>query len=494
MPERHILIIDDEPEFTKLLSYRLRKQSYHVVTASDGAQGRREIESGFDGVVLLDLRLPDVDGLELVEPFMRANADIRIIIMTAHGSVDAAVEATRRGAYDFVEKSDDDSRRISVAVKNAFENREMSSRVKELQDQVSDRYQFGRIVARSPQMQKLFEVLLHVRDSKVTVLLQGESGTGKELVARALHYEGPRHRGPFVALNCAGIPESLLESELFGHERGAFTGAIAAKKGKFELADGGTIFLDEIGEMPFHLQAKILRVIQERNVERVGSTVARPVDVRIISATHRNLLDMVQEKRFRDDLYYRLAVFPVHLPPLRERTGDIALLASHFLDKACKEERKQQMTMSLAAMRTLERYTFPGNVRELENIISHAVVVSSGPEVKLSDMPLAVLDSLRRPAAETDRDPDYEPERSVEQAFELMFQTLDEIPHLEHVERSLITRALQLSDGNVVQASRALGMSRATFYRRIERLGGKDALLEGGPAPDLDDEDTAEAW
>ena len=477
MPERHILIIDDEPELSHLLAYRLRKQGYHVVTASDGAQGQQEVNAGFDGIVLLDLRLPDTDGLDLVEPFMRANPDIRIIIMTAHGSVDAAVEATRRGAYDFVEKSEDVSRRIAVAVKNAFENREMTSRVKELQDQVSDRYQFGRIVARSPEMMKLFETLHHVRDSKVTVLLQGESGTGKELVARALHYEGPRRQGPFVALNCAGIPETLLESELFGHERGAFTGAIASKKGKFELADGGTIFLDEIGEMPLHLQAKILRVIQDRLVERVGSTQPRSVDVRIISATHRNLLDMVHEKRFRDDLYYRLAVFPVQLPPLRERTGDIALLASHFLEKACKEEKKPIMSLSPAGMRMLERYTFPGNVRELENIISHAVVVGMGPQVGLSDLPLSVVEAARRVPAEGRDERGFEPGQSVEQLFEMMFQTLDEIPTLEHLEAAVLARALKLSDGNVPQAAKALGMSRPTIYRRIKELGGKGALL-----------------
>ena len=479
MPERHILIIDDEPELTNLLAYRLRKQGYSVVTASDGAQGRHEVDAGFDGIILLDLRLPDVDGLDLVGPFMRSNPDIRIIIMTAHGSVDAAVEATRRGAYDFFEKSEDISRRIAVAVKNAFDNREMSSRVKELQDQVTEKYQFGRIVARSPEMQKLFETLHHVRDSKVTVLLQGESGTGKELVARALHYEGPRHKGPFVALNCAGIPETLLESELFGHERGAFTGAIAAKKGKFEVADGGTIFLDEIGEMPFHLQAKILRVIQERRVERVGSTTGRAVDVRIISATHRNLLEMVQEKRFRDDLYYRLAVFPVFLPPLRERTGDTALLTSYFLEKACHEEKKVLMTMSPAAMRMLERYSFPGNVRELENIISHAVVVGIGPTVGISDLPLSVVEAIRRLPAEGRDERGAEAAQSVDQVFEMMFQSLEELPSIGHLEAALITRALKLSDGNVPQAARALGMSRPTIYRRIKELGGKELLLNG---------------
>jgi len=477
LPERHILIVDDEPELTNLLAYRLQKQGYTVRTASEGAQGLDAVDEGFDGIVLLDLRLPDIDGLDLVEPIMARNPDNRIIIMTAHGSIDAAIEATRRGAYDFVHKSEDLSRRIAVAVKNAFEHREMTSRVTSLEEEVSDRYHFGNIVARSPEMRKLFETIRHVIDSKVTVLLQGESGTGKELVARAIHYEGPRKRGAFVAVNCAGIPESLLESELFGHERGAFTGAIAAKKGRFELADGGTILLDEIGEMPFHLQAKILRVLQERQVERVGSTQVRPVDVRIISATNRNLLDMVKEGRFREDLYYRLAVFPVVLPPLRERAGDTALLSSYFIEKACAEEKKPLKVLSPTAMRTLERYHFPGNVRELENIISHAVVVSSGPQVSVSDLPLSVVDAVRGRSSAPSGDQGLGDEVGLEQSFEFLFQSLDELPPLKNVESALISRALRLSDGNVIAAAKALGISRATMYRRLESLGGKDTLM-----------------
>jgi two-component system response regulator AtoC len=477
VPERHILIIDDEPALSELLAYRLRKEGYLVQTAEDAKSGRATLEADFDGVILLDLRLPDADGIALVAPFIALNPNNRIIIMTAHGSIDHAIEATQKGAYDFVTKTDDLPAGIVVAVKNAFRDRDITNRVTSLEAQVGGRHQFDSIVARSPTMLTLFERLHHVVDSRVTVLIQGDSGTGKELVARALHYEGPRRLGPFVALNCAGIPENLLESELFGHERGSFTGAIATKRGRFELADGGTLFLDEIGEMPFHLQAKILRVLQERKVERVGSARARPIDVRIVSATHRDLMAMVQENAFREDLYYRLAVFPVVLPPLRDREGDIALLAHHFLERACTEEGKTQMTISSAAMRMLERYLYPGNVRELENIISHAVVVAQGTQISISDLPISVLDAVRRLVSDAAEASEHVAAGTLDQTFEALFQSLDELPPLEGVESALIARALKLADGNVVAAARALGMSRATFYRRIEKLGGRDLLM-----------------
>jgi transcriptional regulator with GAF, ATPase, and Fis domain len=357
-------------------------------------------------------------------------------------------------------------------------------------------------------MRKLFDMLEHVVDSKVTVLLQGESGTGKELVARALHYEGMRRKGPFVAVNCGGIPETLLESELFGHERGAFTGAVATKKGKFELADGGTLFLDEIGEMPLHLQVKLLRVLQERQVERIGGTSPRAIDVRIVSATHRDLMEMVREKRFREDLYYRLAVFPVHLPPLRDREGDTALLAQHFLEKALKEEGKPQKTLSPATLAALDKYPFPGNVRELENIVNRAVLLSSGDVIEPRDLPIGVLESVRtddreprlarapeqgagngsqRPATKGLAAMDElagllsqikaaqtEPRMALAQVLEVLFGSLVDLPTADSVEHALIERALKLADGNVAEAAKALGMSRATIYRRIRKEGGKD--------------------
>ncbi|MFO0748624.1 MAG: sigma-54 dependent transcriptional regulator [Myxococcota bacterium] len=473
MVERQVLIIDDEPSWVKLLTRELERQSYSVRSATDGAQGRRIVEEdGFDGVVLLDLRLPDTDGMDLLEPLQEANAGLKIIMMTAHGTSADEIEARRRGVHLFVSKNEGIAR-IVGAVQSAFEVRDAASEASHLRQIVKERYQFGKILTRSTKMQKVFDTLLHVVDSKVTVLLQGESGTGKELVARALHYEGPRRKGPFVAVNVAGIPETLLESELFGHERGAFTGAVAMKKGKFELADTGTLFLDEIGEMPLHLQAKLLRVLQERQVERVGGTAPRGVDVRIISATHRNLLDMVREKRFREDLYYRLAVFPVYLPALREREGDIPLLARHFLEKACEEEGKPPMTLAASALTAIERYAFPGNVRELENVISRAVLVATGTSVKRSDLPSSVLDKVGADTSEaTDVAPSvYAPvgPRTLPEVLRGLYASLTDLPTIDDVEAMLVERALELAQGNVGEAAKALGMSRATVYRRLKK-------------------------
>ncbi len=499
--DQHVLIIDDEPSWVELLSRDLKRHAYQVRVAYDAAQGKRIIEGeGFDGVVLLDLRLPDGDGLDLLEPFLRFNPNLRIVMMTAHGTHADERQARERGVYLFVSKNEPKERFVG-AVENAFQDRAQTDQIKIYRDIVERRYQFRTIMSDSQRMQHLFEMLMQIVDSRVTVLLQGESGTGKELVARALHYEGPRKNAPFVAVNCGGIPETLLESELFGHERGAFTGAVSAKKGKFELADGGTLFLDEIGEMPLHLQVKLLRVLQERQVERVGGTGPRPIDVRIVSATHRDLMEMVREKRFREDLYYRLAVFPVQLPPLRDREGDIPMLARHFLHKALSEEKKEQPTrISPAAMATLESYPFPGNVRELENIISRAVLVSNSDTIEPRDLPMSVLtgarsfasspstaseptdstnhvEAPRRTEVQGARDELLElvraaknqPRVGLSQALAVLFGTLSELPSADEVEFALIERALKLADGNVNEAARVLGLSRATIYRRLRK-------------------------
>ncbi|MEZ4266017.1 MAG: sigma-54 dependent transcriptional regulator [Myxococcota bacterium] len=482
MPDRRVLIIDDEPGLAGLLEASLENEGYAVRLAHTGSAGLSAAEAGFDGVVLLDLRLPDLPGLDVLQALLQANPSNRIVIMTAHGSIDSAIEATRRGAYDFLTKSEDLPGRVRVSVKNAFRDREMSGRVSELEEAASARDGFRNLVARSPEMTRVFQTLRHAIDSRVTVLIQGESGTGKELVARALHTGGQRASGPFVALNCAGIPDTLLESELFGHERGAFTGAVAAKKGKFELADGGTIFLDEIGEMSLHLQSKILRVLETREVDRLGGSKPVKVDVRIVSATHRDLEEMVAQGEFREDLYYRLAVFPIRLPALRERQGDVPLLVDHFLRRSAKEEGKDIAGVDPDVMDCLEAHTYPGNVRELENIISRAVVVSSGTRLSLADLPRQVLEAtkLRRLGAERADMEALAPDISLDRAFELLFRRVDELPDHESVEAALIRRALRLLDGDVTQAAEVLGISRPTLYRRLERLGGKEAVLALG--------------
>ncbi|MBL8784291.1 MAG: sigma-54-dependent Fis family transcriptional regulator [Deltaproteobacteria bacterium] len=491
-PDRQVLIIDDEPSWVEVLSRELKKQNYQTTVAYDAASGRKAVvEDGFDGIVLLDLRLPDADGMDLIEPLLAARPGLRIIMMTAHGTAADEDQARQRGVHLFVSKSEGKSRIIG-AVESAMALLKQASELEHYREILGERYRFEGILTRSPKMKKLFEMLEHVVDSKVSVLLQGESGTGKELVARALHYEGPRRNGPFIAVNCGGIPETLLESELFGHERGAFTGAVALKKGKFELADGGTLFLDEIGEMPLHLQVKLLRVLQERQVERIGGTAPRSIDVRIVSATHRDLMEMVREKRFREDLYYRLAVFPVYLPPLREREGDIGLLAQHFLEKAVREEGKGPRAISSAALTALEAYPFPGNVRELENIINRAVLVATNEVIVPRDLPLGVLETFRpedRVAPQAGPQPERGlaelddvnrlvgqinaaralPRVGLDQAFDVLFGSLADLPSADLVEQALIERALKLADGNVAEAAKALGMSRATIYRRIRK-------------------------
>ncbi len=479
LSQRQVLIIDDEPVLARLLEYTLEHAGYGVTVAHTGGGGLKRAEAGFDGVVLLDLKLPDWEGLDLVEPLLSANPANRIIIMTAHGSIDAAIEATRRGAYDFITKTDDVAGRVAVSVKNAFRDREMAWRVTELEEAVHGQAGFSGIVAASSEMGRVFNTLRHALESRVTVLIEGESGTGKELVARALHDDGPRAKGPFVALNCAGIPETLLESELFGHERGAFTGAVATKKGKFELADGGTLFLDEIGEMPMHLQSKILRALETRSIERVGGSHPLDVDVRVVSATNRELAAMVSEGTFREDLYYRLAVFPIVLPPLRDRSGDVSLLANHFVRKFAAEEGKRITGIAPAAMQTLELYAFPGNVRELQNVIRRAVVVASGTQLTLVDLPQSVVETTRhlRLAQEQERATPLSSSMSLERAFELLFQEPEELPTSETVEAELIRRAMRLHAGNVAKVARTLELSRATLYRRLERLGGKDGVL-----------------
>ena len=478
MSDRDVLIIDDEPVLARLLQFTLKQQGCTIQLAHTAAAAREIYEGGFDGVVLLDVKLPDGSGLDLVEPILSANRGNRIIVMTAHGSLDAAIEATRRGAYDFLTKTDDLAGRVAVSVKNAFRDRDMAYRVSALEGEVAGREGFGAIVARSPQMMRVFETVRHTFDSRVTVLIEGESGTGKELIARAVHAGGQRKGQPFVALNCAGIPDTLLESELFGYERGAFTGAVSNKKGKFEVADGGTIFLDEIGEMTLHLQSKILRVLELRQVEPVGGNVPRDVDVRIVSATNRSLQQMVAEGSFREDLYYRLAVFPVLLPPLREREGDVSLLATHFMRRFAAEEGKTIHSIAPAAMQTLELYGFPGNVRELANIISRAVVVCSGPQLTLAHLPRDLVDATRHLRLAQEPGPALASDLSLERAFELLFQRPEELPPAEAVETELIRRAMRLHDGNIGEVAKALGISRATLYRRLERAGGREGLLQ----------------
>lgn len=469
--EHRVLIVDDVPELAALLERQIRKHGFEPVVANTGAQALVVARSGFRGIILLDLMLPDVNGLELLDELQAIDKDNPVLIMTAHGTVDLATEALKKGAHDFLEK-DKLTERLVVALKNAVRTIDLSSRVQHLSEELEGKHLYHHIISHSWQMKKIIETLRQIEDSNVTVLIQGDSGTGKELVAHAIHYGSSRRKGPLVAINCAGIPPSLLESELFGYVRGAFTGANQNKIGKFEAANGGTIFLDEISEMDLNLQSKLLRVIQEREVEPLGSNVRRRLDIRFLSATNRILLDDVRYGRFREDLYYRLSVFPIILPPLRERIGDIALLANHFIQRFATEEHKNIAGFTSIAMEALEAHNYPGNVRELENIVRHAAAIATGTTIDIGDLPLEIqakqhlserVKSLSRMPGDIDL---YDILRTA-------FPSGPDIPSLAELERDICRLAYDLSGKNIRKSALRLGVSRPLMYRRLK--GFRDA-------------------
>ena len=459
---QHVLIIDDTPEIARLLQIHLEQHGYLTSVAHRGDDALAIVRDGFSGLVILDLNLPDYQELNLFNELRRENTSLPIIIITAHGTIDMAIEAIRLGAYDFLTKSESFLERIPVSAKNAFAQLELHSKLEQLSSELRSRHQFSQLVTNSDKMKPIFELLTHAVDSRITVLIMGESGTGKELVARALHYNGARNASPFIPVNCAGIPDSLLESELFGFEKGAFTGANRMKRGKFELADRGTLFLDEIGEMPMMLQSKLLRALQERTIERLGGTEPIALDVRFVCATNRDLKAEVEAGRFREDLFYRLNVFPIRLPPLRERLGDVPLLAAHFLERAAIEEGKDITGFEPSAMAILQAYDYPGNIRELGNIISHASVMASDSNIRATDLPAWMH---RTHATST-----YSGDLKTLIAGHI--QAKEDVPKLDDVELWLIERAISACDGNLKEAANLLGISRATIYRRTGKLRG----------------------
>jgi two-component system response regulator AtoC len=468
--DRRVLIVDDGPEIVSLLRFHLKRQGYVVETASTGAEAVHIVEGGFNGVVILDLMLPDFEGLDLFQKLREINEDNRVIILTAYGTFELVAEAVRMGAFDFLSKGDDIIDRLMVSMRNAHESLSLHLELRALQSELVERRGFGDIVAQSEAMERVFKQLQSVIATKVTVLILGESGTGKELFARAIHNLGPRKDQPFIAINCAGIPGTLLESELFGYEKGAFTGAFGRKIGKFEQAHRGTIFLDEIGEMDPALQAKILRVLQEKEFERVGGTEKIRVDARVLSATNRNLQEEVRAGTFRQDLFYRLAVFQVELPPLRERTGDVPLLAQFFAERFAREEEREVPVLSKAALDALELYDFPGNVRELQNIINHASVLCTDGLIRPEHFPSHITGAIQ------ERRSQRAPSGDLDGVLDEVIRKPEDIPRMSDVEAHLIERAIQVCDGNVSRAGDLLGVSRATMYRRVSKLG----LRSGG--------------
>jgi len=469
-----ILVADDEESMRWVLSKALRKKGYTVDLARDGDEALRLIQTASYDLAILDIKMPGISGLDLLEKAREVRSDLLMVIMTAEASMRNAVEAMKRGAYDYLTKPFDLDV-IDALIEKVSRAREMTSQVAVLKEELKDRYQLEKnIIGNSPAMREIYKTIGKVAPSDMTILIQGESGTGKELIARAIHFNSRRIGKPFIALNCAAIPKELLESELFGFEKGAFTGATERKLGKFEQANGGTIFLDEIGDMPLDLQAKILRVLQEREVTRTGGNQSLRVDVRIVAATNQELEQLVREKGFREDLYYRLNVVPIQLVPLRERSEDIPLLADFFLKKTSAELEIPPKQIDGEAMQFLMGYSWPGNVRELENTIKRAIILSADPLLTVADFP-----GLRREKGSSQAPGE---ELSLESLVEIKLRSslinLDKLESgdvhamvLEQVERPLIRFVLEKTRGNQVRAASILGINRNTLRKRITELG-----------------------
>ncbi len=376
----NILVVDDKDSMRNMLFETLSEEGYRVDSANHGQQALDLVKNKSYDLVLTDLRMPDVDGLQVLEQVKEVDADTSVIIMTAYGTIEDAVAAMKHGAYDFITKPFD-TEHLCVLVGRALENRRLRAETDLLRSEILANHAIENIIGVDPKMKELGQMVHKVAGSDASVLLQGESGTGKELFARAIHNLSPRKDGPYITINCAAIPGELLENELFGSEKGAYTGAHARKMGKFEIANSGTIFLDEIGDMEIQLQAKLLRVLQQKTFERLGGTKTVDVDVRVIAATNMDLPELIRQKNFREDLYYRLSVFPLVIPPLRERPGDVHLLVDCFLDKYCREMKKPAKSLTKDAQGIMEKYHWPGNVRELENTIERAVILAEGKKV-----------------------------------------------------------------------------------------------------------------
>lgn len=462
-----ILIAEDDEGQRFLLRETLEREGYAVTCVSDGQAAVEKVRAEDFDVALLDVRMPRMDGLEALRQIHSMRPDLLVVMITAYGSTEVALRAVREGAYDYFTKPFNLDE-LRLVVRRAAERSQLHKRLVQLEREVRERASFDRLIGQSKPMQQVFALLRKVVASDVTVLITGESGTGKELVAQAIHYHSARRDKPFVSVNCAAIPETLLESELFGHERGAFTGAVGTKLGQFEIANGGTIFLDEIGDMSLALQAKILRVLQEREIVRVGGTRPIKVDIRVVAATNRDLGQLVAEGRFREDLYFRLNVVPLALPPLRERTGDIPLLVDHFIKVYNPRLNKRITGASPAAMELLERYFWPGNVRELENVVQRAMILAEGTIITPEDLPPIVREA---PAAFESAHDVVGADSSLEKLVEDFSIPLpDKVQRLaEQLEKRVIIAALKKAGFKRQETADLLGISRKSLHNKMVR-------------------------
>jgi len=453
-----ILIIDDEQNILVTLSRALSLEGYDTVVAGGGRVGLEKLAAAPVDLVMLDVKLPDLDGLDVLGRIREQDPGLPVVMMSGHATVEVAVRAVRLGASDFLEKPLS-SEKVLVTVANALKIRRLAEENRDLKELVGLQ---SRMVGKSRVMQELAEQIRLVAPSQGRVLITGENGTGKELVARAIHDNSPRAKAPFVKLNCAAVPRELIESELFGHEKGSFTGASQMRRGKFELADGGTLLLDEVGDMPLAMQAKLLRVLQEGELERVGSADTLKVDVRVVAATNQDLPRAIDEGRFRQDLYYRLNVIPIHLPPLRERRADIPELAEHFMRLTCGQNNRRVKTFAPEALEYLTQHDFPGNVRELKNSIERLVILVQGDEIQPTDVERILR--LGQPAASGQAgdgaDACYSPDKQLKEM-------------VAEAERAFIHRALADCEGHVTNAARQLGLERSHLYKKMKALGIK---------------------
>ena len=474
MSINRIIVADDEESMRWVLSRALRKKGFTVDLARDGDEALRMIRSESYDLAILDIKMPGVSGLDLLDKVREFRSELLVVIMTAEAGMKNAVEAMKRGAYDYLTKPFD-LEVMDAIIEKADRAREMTLQVSTLKDELKEHYLLENgIIGNSLPMREVYKTIGKVAPSDMTVLIQGESGTGKELIARAIHYNSKRLVKPFIAMNCAAIPKELLESELFGHEKGAFTGATERKPGKFEQANGGTVFLDEIGDMPLDLQAKILRVLQEREITRTGGSQNIAVDVRIVAATNQDLQQLVQQRQFREDLYYRLNVVPINLLPLRERREDVALLVEHFLQKTCAELDIQMKQLDKVALDRLVAYPWPGNVRELENVIKRAVILSPDPLLTVDDFPVLSAGS----SSAGSKGDDLSLEALVDRKLRASFANVDKLDNgdiynmvIEQVERPLIIFLLEKTRWNQVRAANILGINRNTLRKKIADLG-----------------------
>jgi len=447
-----ILIVDDDADIVMMLEDRLQASGYDTVTASEGQQALDQIAHESPQLILLDLTLPKLSGLEVLKRLsqMKLSEPLPVIVMTAHGSIEAAVDAMKEGAYDFLTKPLD-SEHLLIVIRKALERDSLRRQVAYLRSEVDGRY--ASIVGNSPAVSSVVEAAQRAAKSDASVLLLGESGTGKELFARSIHQWSLRATMPLIVINCVALTETLLENELFGHERGAFTGADRQQKGKLEMADGGTVFLDEIGDMSLPLQAKLLRVLQDREFQRVGGTKTVSVNIRIIAATNKDLRQAIKAGQFREDLYFRLNVVTLTLPPLRERQGDVAALAQFFLDRHTRDAKRPGMTLSPSALENLSRYPWPGNIRELDNVIARAVVLSPKETIEPDMLALLPDDAgLRRP--EEDK---------------LPYLDMSYHESMEHHSRYIITRAMERAEGNQTKAAESLKLQRTYLARLLKQ-------------------------